>query len=300
MKRTPRTTRWFAILALALGAACARPAAAQDERALNQLRGVDIDEHIGRTLPLELQFTNDRGETVSLGDYFGKGDSRPVVLGLVYYKCPVVCDIFMAKTAGMMGSIDYTPGTEYRTLFFSFDPRESTDDAAHAKELYFKSFARPVTDSVRGGWVYHTSDGETARQLADAVGFRYKQMPDGNFTHPVCKFIITPDGKISRYLYGYEQDPRDLKLAILEAAKGKLTPTVGERIMAFCYVFDPSVGKYTLRALRVMQVGGGATLVGLGVLIGLLFLGERARRRAARLISHHAAGNSDAHSGVRP
>lgn len=300
MNLLPLTTRWFAILAAALAVAAPRPAAAQDERALNQLRGVDVEEHIGRTLPLELQFTNDKGEKVSLGDYFRKGDSRPVVLGLVYYKCPVVCDIFMSKTAGMMGSIDYTPGTEYRTLLFSFDPRESTEDASHAKELYFKSFAKPVTDSVRRGWVYHTSDAETARQLADAVGFRYKQMPDGNFTHPVCKFIITPDGKISRYLYGYEQDPRDLKLAILEAAEGKLTPTVGERIIAFCYVFDPSVGKYTLRALRVMQVGGGATLVGVGLLIGLLFLGERARRRAAQLVSHHAPGVSGEHSGVRP
>lgn len=298
MTRHPRTSRLLALLTAVLGLATSAPA--QDERALNQLRGVDVDEHIGRTLPLELQFTNDKGEKVTLGDYFGKGDSRPVVLGLVYYKCPVVCDIFMAKTAGMMGSIDYTPGTEYRTLLFSFDPRESTEDAADAKELYFKSFAKPVTDSVRAGWVYHTSDAETAKQLADAVGFRYKQMPDGNFTHPVCKFIITPDGKISRYLYGYDQDPRDLKLAILEAAQGKLTPTVGERIMAFCYVFDPSMGKYTLRAMRVMQVGGGATLIGLSVLIGLLFLGERARRRAARLVSDHAPGITGGHSGVRP
>jgi len=271
------------LLALLLVLTCvlASTARAQNARAVAQLRGVDVDEHIGRTLPLELEFTTSEGKKVRLADYFNKGDSRPVILGLVYYKCPMVCDVFMAKTATMMGQIDFDPGTDYRTLLVSFDPRETPEVAAGAKELYFKSFGKTVTPSIREGWVYHTSqDPLAAEQLATAVGFKYKKMPDGNYTHPVAKFIITPEGKISRYLYGYNQDPRDLKLALIEAGQGKLVPTVGERVMAFCYVFDPTLGKYTLRAVRVMQVGGGVTLVGLTALIGVLFVGERIRRRA--------------------
>lgn len=279
-RRQPRTCPPLLAALVAFVVALAAPrAGAQDRRALEQIRGVDIEEHIGRTLPLDLELTTSEGKKVRLGDYFAAGNSKPVILGLVYYRCPMVCDVFMAKTAMMMHDMDYTPGEQYRTLYVSFDPRETAAVAAEAKERYYKEYAREVTPGVREGWQYHVTDAAGAKTLADALGFRYRQMPDGNFSHPVAKYIITPDGKVSRYLYGYSQDPRDLKLALIEATQGKLVATVGERVMAFCYVFDPTLGKYTLRAVRVMQVGGLLTLTGLAVLIGLLFAGERARRR---------------------
>jgi protein SCO1 len=251
------------------------------ERARLQLRGVDIDEHIGRQLPLDLPLTTSDGRTVRLGDYFAEGNTKPAIIGLVYYRCPQVCGIFMNEMAKMMKGVSFTPGEDYRVLLVSFDPRETPEMAAAAKETYFAPFERPATPTVREGWQYHTSGDAEVRALADAVGFKYRRMPDGNYSHPVCKFIITPDGKVSRYLYGYVQEPRDLKLALMEASQGRLVPTnMAERVMAFCYVFDPTLGKYTLRAVRVMQVGGVLTLAGLGTLLGVLFAGERLRRRA--------------------
>jgi protein SCO1/2 len=269
------------LLAVLAAAVASRPALAQDPRALAQIRGVDIDEHLGRTLPLELTFTTSEGRQVQLGDYFKPGNTRPAVITLVYYNCPVVCDVFLAKTAGMMNDIDYTVGRDYNALVFSFGHDEPAPRAAEAKAKYLATYGRRGEAGVSEGWAFHASDEAAARQLADALGFKYRRMPDGNYSHPVCKFIVTPDGKVSRYLYGYEQDPRDFRLALMEASQGKLVATVGDRIMSYCYLYDPATGKYTLRAVRVMQVGGLLTLAGLATLITMLFVGERVRRRLA-------------------
>jgi protein SCO1 len=281
-------------------AAAATPSRAQDPRAMAQLRGVDIEERIGRTLPMELEFVDSDGRKVRLGDYFKAGNTRPAVIGLVYYRCPQVCDIFMAKMADTLREVDYTPGDQYQVLLFSFDHRETTALAAEAKDKYLKLYGRAETPSARAGWAFHTTDEDAAKQLAEAVGFAYRRMPDGNFSHPVCKFIITPDGKVSRYLYGYVQEPRDMKLAILEGAQGKLVATVGERLQAFCYVFDPNLGRYTLRAVRVMQVGGVLTLAGVATLLTVLFIGERVRRRAWRASRDSQDGSGEIHQGGTP
>lgn len=243
-----------------------------------QVRGLDVEEHIGATLPMELTFTNEEGKPVRLGDYF-KDAKKPAVITLVYYSCPVVCDVVLTKQAEVFGKLDYTPGVDFTALVFSFDHNETFERAAQAKQFRFSAYDRREVPGVSEGWRFHVGEDSTNRALADALGFRYRRLSDGNYSHPLCQFVITPDGKISRYLYGYPDEARDLKLALMEASEGKLVRTVGERFLSFCYVFDSSTGKYTLRVFRIMQIGGAATLLIVATAIGVMLGTERMRRR---------------------
>lgn len=240
-----------------------------------QARGLDVEERIGQKLPMELGFTDFRGRQVRLAEYF-QGE-RPAIILLVYYKCPIVCDVVMQKTVDTLQKLDYRAGNDYNLLVFSFDPTESITDARTARETMLTSYRRELPSDR--GFEFHAGADAGARELADALGFKYRKLADGNYSHPVAKFIVTPDGKISRYLYGFEQEAADTKLALMEASQGKLVRTVGERIMNYCYMFDANSGKYTLRAMRVMQLGGLATLAALTALVVALLLGERLRAK---------------------
>lgn len=272
-------TAWLTLAALAAGFCRAQSKNYFDAAPPPQIVGLDVDEHLGRTLPLELVFTTNEGKQVSLGEYFKAGD-KPAVIMLVYYDCPVVCDVLLSKQAQTLDGVDYTVGKDYRVLIFSFDPDETAEQAAKAKAAYTAEYRRRDQSGVLDNYVFHVSDQETSRALADALGFRYRRLADGNYSHPLCQFVIGPDGKIARYLYGYSQDPRDMKLALLEASQGRLSQSIGDRLAGFCYLYDPAAGKYTLRALRVMQLGGLVTIAGLGTLIVSLFIGERLRKVA--------------------
>lgn len=243
-----------------------------------QAQGLDVQEHVGRQVPLDLAFTDSRGQRVRLAEYF-QGD-RPAIILLVYYKCPIVCDVLMQKAVETLSEVDFSAGREYNLLVFSFDPRETVTDAMEARQVFLKAYGRE-TVADRGFEFHAGADGAT-RDLAESLGFKYRKLGDGNFSHPVAKFVMTPDGKVSRYLYGYTQEPQDVKLALMEASQGKLVRTIGERIMNYCYMFNTAQGKYTLRAMRVMQIGALLTLAALTTLIGAFIVGERIRRRGGR------------------
>lgn len=292
MRRARTNLWWIAAAALAgAGAATAQEggrtkdatkerAAAEDRTAPlpRQVQGLDVDEHVGRYLPMELQFTNAQGKRVQLGDYFKS--NKPAVIAMVYYRCPLVCDIVMQAMADSFNGMDFTIGKDFNALLFSFDPSETAEQAAGVKKAYLMGYKHPVTPEVEAGWEFHVSDVDAAHQLADAVGFKYRSLPNGQFSHPVAIFVITPEGKISRYFYGYKYPSRDMKLALIDATNGKLVKTVGDRLMSFCYMYDPKSGSYTLAAVRVMQIGGALCAVMVGGLIGALFVGERMRKRA--------------------
>lgn len=264
-------------------------------------RGVDVEERVGHPLPLELQFTDSHGKAVTLRDYFSGSaaesgampggalaDHRPAVIVLGYYRCPVVCGIIREKLVQSLDQVDYTLGKDYRFLNFSFDPGESVKAAESARQFDLAYYSRanegqPDAAAVDAGVAYHTSDASNIRHLADALGYKYKLLGNNEYSHPVVVVLVAPDGTISRYLYGFKQEPATMKMALMEASEGKLVRTVGERLMAFCYMYDPRKGAYTLQAFRVMQVGAVLTLVALGTLLGVLFAGERIRkkRRAA-------------------
>lgn len=250
-----------------------------------EARGLDVEEKVGSRLPMDIQFTNAEGKLVALGDYFddengGKAPgAKPAVIVMAYYHCPVVCKTLIDKLVQTLNGVDYVPGQEYNLLVFSFDPKEDARSANVAKELYVGQY-NGDEKAAQEGFQFHVGTATASRTLADALGFRYKFLTDtGEFSHPVVVFLATPEGRVSRYLYGYEQAPRDMRLAIMEASQGKLVRTIGERLMNFCYMYDPTRGTYTLQAFRVMQIGGALSLLLLSALVGGLLLYERSRKR---------------------
>ena len=241
------------------------------------VRGLDIDEHVGFPLPLELQFTNSEGKLIHLGDYFKS--NKPAVIAMVYYKCPVVCDVVMQKITESFNGMDFGVGHDFNCLFFSFDPSETVVDAKASKTGHLSSYGKPLTPEVEAGWQFHVSDVDAARQLSDALGFKYRRLANGQFGHPAAIYVITPEGRISRYFYGFDYPSRDMKLALIDATNGKLVKSIGDRFMSWCYMYDSSKGKYTLVVMRVMQVSGVISATCVGGLVGVLFVGERIRRR---------------------
>jgi protein SCO1/2 len=274
-----------------------------------EARGLDVEEKVGSRLPMDLQFTNAEGKLIALGDYFDEENAgkspgaKPAVMVMAYYHCPVVCKTLIDKLVQTLNGVDYVPGQEYNLLVFSFDPKEDVRSANVAKELYAGQYNGDPEASAEG-FHFHVGTATASRTLADALGFRYKFLTDtGEFSHPVVVFLATPEGRVSRYLYGYEQAPRDMRLAIMEASEGKLVRTIGERLMNFCYMYDPTRGTYTLQAFRVMQIGGALSLLLLSGLVGGLLLYERSRKRVAQTTSG-AGGSSppgiDKPSSQRP
>jgi protein SCO1/2 len=265
------------------------PAAAADDIAKGepattlttpQIMGTGIEEHLGGQLPLDAEFVDADGKTIHLSDYFGKEQNKPAIIAMVYYHCPITCTAVMEKLAQCLNGVDMVIGKDYRVLMFSINHRESTVDAVSLREMYVAGYTRGDDRLTREGWLWHTGRADQNRKLADALGFKYKMLDDGNFSHPVALFMATPDGRVSRYLYGWEYVPRDVKLALMESASGRLTKSIGDRLLAYCYMFDPKAGSYTLMAMRVMQVGGLLTLGALVILVGGLFAWERKRRKA--------------------
>lgn len=243
-------------------------------------RSAGLEEHLGLQLPLDIDFLNAAGERVTLGKYF-TNNNKPAIIGMVYYTCPVTCTAIMEKLNECVQKLDLTVGKDYQILMFSIKPAETTEMAAAAKELYLSGYDRGDPAAVRASWEFHTGPKESSKLLADALGFRYAEWRPGDYTHPVALFIATPDGKVARYLYGWEYEPRDVKLSLIEAASGRAT--IAQRILAFCYMWDGQTGRYTLRVIRVAQIAGVASVIALGSVIGVLLVAERARRR------HHAA-----------
>lgn len=250
-------------------------------------RGLDVEEKPGAPLPLDTQFTNSQGITEMLGRYFtppsesnpaGLG-GKPAVLVLAYYRCPVVCAAVLDKLTDSFNGMDYTPGREFNCLVISFDERDTTKDAAEKRELIYAGYDRPISADIRNGWQFFTGSPTSVRQVAEAVGFRYRQLENGEYSHPICLFVITPEGKVSRYFYGFEYPSRDMKLALIEASEGRIARSLGDRLLAFCYMYDPSRGAYTLQAMRVMQIGGALSAAGVFGVVGVLLVRERLRRR---------------------
>lgn len=272
---------WARLVACAVAVAfLLAPARAQlNMQTPDEEQGIDIEEKLGNTLPMGLKFTNAEGKEVELAHYFNNNDRRPVLMLMVYFECPVVCDVLMNRLAETINDLDLNLGKDYETIIFSFDPTETVDQARNLRESFLAGYNREVTPAVRDAWQFHVSDGATSRELANAVGFKYKKLSNGQYSHPVCLFVLTPEGKVSRYIYGFSYPQRDVKLALIEASQGKLAKSLGDRVMAFCYMYDPQKGTYSVVAYRVMQLGGAITFVLLTGLIATLVIAESIRRK---------------------
>lgn len=269
----------IAAAALAAVFACA-PASAQLNRTPREAEGVGVTERLGEQVPLDLIFTNAKGETVPLRKYFD--GEKPVLLALVYYDCPMICTMVMDRMTQAMNDIDFTVGHDYNALVVSFRTAETTTHAAAAKAAMLAGYDNHQIDSkVRTGYAFHTADYQNVKALADAVGFSYNALDNGEYAHPSVIFALTPEGVVSRYLHGLEYPARDVKLSLMDAAEGKLTKSLGDAAIGFCFVWDPESGAYTLQAFRVMQLGGLVTMVAIAIWLSVLFYRERRRRRTA-------------------
>ena len=237
------------------------------------LNKIDVVEHLGEKIDLDVQLTNDTGESVLLSDYFS--DDRPVMLIMAYYECPMLCNLVMNGVTQGAKEMSLVPGDDYKILTVSIDPTETFQLAAAKKQNYINSFD---LDGANEGWTFFTASEGQSHKLAEEIGFKYYYDEDlQQYAHAAVVTVLTNEGVISRYLYGIEFQSRDMKLALMEASEGKIGNTF-DRILLYCYHYDPESGGYTLLATNIMKLGGIATLLFLTVLIGGFWWREYNRR----------------------
>lgn len=248
-------SHWIASSLALLAMTFAAPAFA-DEETPPELQKLQLENRLGNTIPLDLKFQNEAGKEAALKNYFdGK---KPVVLMLVYFGCPNICSYLLRGANETFQKMNWALGKEYEVVVVSINPKETPDLAAAAKKKLSGNFLTGKEPDIKA--------------LADSVGFKFYYDEEAKqYAHPAALFVLTPEGKLARVLSGIEFSPRDLKLALLEATEGKVG-NVMDRLLMFCYRYDPKTNKYALFATRLMKAGGAVTLAVLGV---LLFRGVR-------------------------
>lgn len=237
------------------------------------VKDIGIDEKLGDVIPSDIIFTDENNNEVLFGDLLSA--DTPTVLNLVYFSCPRLCNY---GTDGLLQVVNETDslqlGKDYKLLTISFDPADTTELASKKSAQYHKK-AKKIKGTNQN-WPFLTADAENIKKLTDSVGFRYK-IDGEEFAHPSALIIITPEGKISRYLYGIQHIPSDFKLSLLEASKGEIgTSSLVNKVLLYCYGFDPVGKKYALKALNIVKAGGVVTLLTLGV--GLTYFWRREKR----------------------
>ncbi len=243
---------------------------------ISELKKMGVVERLGDKIPFDLKFTDDSGKIVRIGDYFNQ--DKPVILNLAYYTCPMLCNLVMNGIAQGVKQLDLLPGKDFQIISVSIDPHDSVTLAAEKRANYIKSIGKPITEA---GWRFLIGSGDQSKALADAVGFEYYYDRDKNqYAHPAVIFVLTPDGHISRYLYGIEFKKNDLRLALLEASQGKIGSTL-DRIILYCYHYDPDAKGYVLFATKLMRLGGIITVILLAISSGYI-LEKRTERRSVR------------------
>ena len=232
-----------------------------------QLKRVGIEQRLGEQLPFETTFKNEQGNAVRLGDYFKSG--RPAILALVYYECPMLCNQVLNGLAGSLKGIALDPGKDFDVVAISFDARENEKPglAGNKKAAYVERLGRPGTEN---GWHFLTGDQNAIDAVTKAAGFTYEWDAKSNqFAHASGIMIVTPDGKLSRYLYGIDYAPKDVKFGLIESADKKIG-SASDQLLLYCYHYDPSTGKYGLAILRVMRFVSVVMLVGMAA-VGFVY-----------------------------
>lgn len=279
LRRTSPLARILGTIAAGLSL-CAAPASGQlllDQEEVKELQGVDLEEHLGAKLPLDAAFTDADGHPVTLRDYFS--DGKPAILALVYYECPIVCNLVLDTLDESLNKLDYGIGQDYRLIVLSFDHDETTTHAMNRRERTLNHYTVAKGPEVKAGAIFLTGDETNIHRVTDTVGWNFAPLPNGEWSHPVGLTILSPDAVISRYIYGFEYPEDTLKLSLLEATEGKIAKSIGERIMHFCFRYDPTAGAYSIEAMQLMRAGGVLTVILLIVLISGMLWRERARNR---------------------
>lgn len=275
-RRRPVLDGW---LAGAIFCLCApSPAAAQMGRVLDKppgLEGVDIAQRLGAQVPLDLPLRDENDRTVTLKDYV---KDKPVILTLVYYECPMLCTLVLNGTLRSLRALSFDAGREFDVVTLSFDPKETGALARPKKEHYLREYGRSGADA---GWHFLTGPEASIRAIAESVGFSYKyDATTGQYAHATAIMLLTPRGIVSHYFYGVEYPVRDLRMALVDAAEEQIGDPV-DRILLYCFHYDPTTGKYGLVIMNVIRLLGSATFAVLAAYVGLMLWRERRRRSLA-------------------
>jgi protein SCO1 len=248
------------------------------------LQKVGYDQKLGGQVPLDRAFRDDTGRPVRLGDYFSGNNRghRPVLLVLAYYHCPMLCDMVLSGVSGSLRTMNLKPGRDFDVVVASIDPHETTEQAAKSR---LQAIGRYGDTRTGAGWHFLTGPQASISALAESVGFRYVYNAERNeFAHAAGIVILTPEGRISRYLYGVEYAPRDLRLALVESGDGRIGSLIDQALL-YCFHYDPVIGRYSAVAMRFIRIGGALTVLGLALMLALL-----SRRAGARSEEPRALG----------
>jgi protein SCO1/2 len=234
------------------------------------LQNVGIEQHLDGQVPPDLPFVDDTGRPVKLGDYFG---AKPLILNLVYYNCTMLCGEALAGLSASMKMVKFNVGDEFDVITVSFNPQETPEIAAAKKQDYLKRYGRPGAAS---GWHFLTGPAESINALTKAVGFQYQYDPKSKqYAHATAIMVLTPQGRISRYFYGVDYPPKDLRMGLVEASKNKIGNAV-DQVLLYCYHYDPATGKYGAIVSNILRLGAALTILLLGGLLLILWRLEKA------------------------
>ncbi len=246
------------------------------EEKLPQLENVGITEHLGQKLDLSRTFMDENGQVVPLSTYFD--GHRPVIFTLVYYTCKTLCSFHLQGLLDMFKKMDSPVGKDFQFVALSMNPRETPKDAAAKKATYLKELNQPGAEK---SWHFLVGTEENIKAVAAEIGFQYKWIDnEDQFSHASAAYILTPNGTLSRYLYGIEFQPKTVRLSLVEASNGKIG-TLAEHVLLYCFQFNPTKNKYTLYAFKAVQVGGALTVILLGIFLIPIWLRERKKNTLA-------------------
>jgi protein SCO1/2 len=258
-------------LLLSLAATGNAIAATGETRADAMLAGIDVEQKLGTTLPMDARFRDELGREVTLGTLIA---DRPVVIAPVYYECPMLCSLVLDGFVKALRPLGFTPGKEFDVIVMSFDPGEGPELARRKKAAYIALYGNEETAD---GWHFLTGAEEEIHRVTDAIGFRYRYDAERDeYAHAASLVLATPEGKLARYFFGVEYSTRDLRLGLVEAAAGKIGNVV-DQFLLYCYHYDPSKGRYSAAVLNLVRLGGIATVS--AMLVG--FTAMRRRERAS-------------------
>lgn len=252
-----------------------------------QFKDVTFRQRLNERLPLETELRDETGRTVTLGEYFGE---RPVVLAFVYYQCPLLCTQVMNGISSALKVLPFTPGEDFEVVLISFDPRDTPEAATAKKRAHLLHWSRLDTAA---GWHFLTGDEANIRKITSAAGFTYTwDEPTQQFAHVSGILTLTPDGRLSRYFYGVEYSPKELRLALVESGSGKIGNVVDE-LLLYCFHYDPESGRYGVIVMNVLRLGGVLTLA---LMAGFILLTRR--REAGGAAATTRGGGAGPHASV--
>lgn len=238
------------------------------------LNDVGIDQKLNQQIPLDLVFRDEKGQLVTLQNYFGK---KPVVLALIYYNCPMLCTLVLNGLIQALNTMSFVVGKEFDVVVVSFDAREKPELAAAKKQAYLERY---IVKGTEAGWHFLTGDESSIKTLTQTVGFRYAYDAEKDlFAHASGVMVITPEGKLSKYFYGVEYPPRDLRLGLVEASENKIGSPV-DQLLLMCYHYDPTTGKYGAVVMNLVRIAGTITLI---IIISFIVFAVRRDRKKKKL-----------------